>query len=205
MSPLQKIAMGLVVVFGSALFPPDPSPSWARYDALPDPLGWVLVLLGVHALTRLDGRFATARWLAWIAAVVSVPLWLPQLNHLLPPSGSWAASLPQLAFCLVLAREIGLAGALQQPRDEYAAKWGGLLVWGLLVATLLPVVVLGGGVDSLAVPTQLVATVVDIALVWVLFRLHRRTWLGGPGPLEVHPRTADRRRRADTSTDDRQS
>jgi hypothetical protein len=29
--------------------------------------------------------------------------------------------------------------------------------------------------------------------VYYLFRVHRRTWLGGPGPLEVHPPTREGR------------
>ena len=48
--------MGMVIVIGTALFPANPSPSWEKYDALPDPLGWVLVLLGVFALARADER-----------------------------------------------------------------------------------------------------------------------------------------------------
>ena len=36
-SPLQRVAVGLLVVFASATWPPDPSPSWARYDLLADP------------------------------------------------------------------------------------------------------------------------------------------------------------------------
>jgi hypothetical protein len=194
-SPLQRVAMGLVVVFLSALVPGRADPSWMRYDALPDPLGWVLVLLGATALVRVDERFGPARWLAWLAAVVSVPLWFPQLGHQLSPSASWAASLPQLGFCLVLAREVGRAGAEQRPPDTHVAQRFGLLVWGLLLAAVLPVVVLGGGLDGLAPANQLVATVVDVALVYLLFRVHRRTWLGGPGPLEVHPRTDPETRR----------
>ena len=57
MSPLQKIAMGMVIVVGTALFPAHPSPAWEQYDALPDPLGWLLVLLGTVALTRADAAF----------------------------------------------------------------------------------------------------------------------------------------------------
>jgi hypothetical protein len=41
------------------LFPPDPSPSWQRYDALPDPVGWLLVLAGVFAAGSLSGCSTT--------------------------------------------------------------------------------------------------------------------------------------------------
>ena len=139
-SPLQKVAMGLVVVVAYAYFPAEPSPSWERYDALADPVGWVLVVLGMVALGRANDAFALTRWLAVLAGVVSVPMWLPQLNHRLDASGEWFASLPQLLFCLLLAREIGVLATLQEPRDAYVAKRFGLLVWGFALAAVLPVV-----------------------------------------------------------------
>ncbi len=192
MSPLQKIAMGMVIVIGSALFPPNPSPSWAQYDALPDPIGWLLVVLGMVALAKADDTFVTSRWLAIVAGAVSVPMWIPQLHHHLDASGEWFASLPQIVFCLVLSREIGLLGARQKPPDGYVAKRFGLLVWGFAVIGVLPVLTLGGGLTGLENTTLLVSTLVNVVFVYVLFRVHRREWLGGPGPLEVHPaRTQD--------------
>jgi hypothetical protein len=187
MSPLQKIAMGMVIVIGSALFPPNPSPSWARYDALPDPIGWLLVIFGMVALTRVDDHFDTSRWLAVLAGVVSVPMWFPQLHHHLDASGDWFASLPQIAFCLVLSREIGLLGAQQTPPDRYVAQRFGLLVWGFAVVGVLPVVAIGGRVTGLENTTLLFSTLVNVAFVYFLFRVHRREWLGGPGPLEIAP------------------
>jgi hypothetical protein len=187
-SPLQRIAMGMVIVIGSALFPAHPSPSWEQYDGLPDPIGWVLVILGMVALARADEVFATSRWLAVLAGAVSVPMWFPQLHHHLDASGEWFASLPQIAFCLVLAREIGLLGARQSPADRYAAKWFGLLVWGFALVGVLPVLALGGGVSALESTTLLFSMLVNVVFVYFLFRVHRREWLGGPGPLEIHPR-----------------
>jgi hypothetical protein len=188
MSPLQKIAMGMVIVIGSAYFPAYPSPSWERYDALPDPLGWLLVLFGVFALARADDTFDGIRWMAVIAALVSVPMWFPQVHHQLDASGEWFASLPQLVFCLFLAREIGMLGAGQSPRDGHVAKRFGLLVWGFTLAGVLPVFALGGDLTELESPTLVVSALVNVGLVYFLFRVHRREWLGGPGPLEIHPR-----------------
>ena len=186
-SPLQRIAMGMVIVVAYAYFPGDPSPDWEHYDALADPLGWLLVILGMVALARVDDTFTPSRWLAVVAGVVSVPMWFPQLSHQLDYSGDWFASLPQLAFCLVLAREIGMLGAQQTPADGYVAKRFGLLVWGFALVAVLPVVALGGGVQQLEEPAQVISRLVSVAFVYYLFRVHRREWLGGPGPLEVHP------------------
>jgi len=180
--------MGMVIVIGTAYFPPDPSPGWQKYDALPDPLGWLLVLWGVFALVRANKVFDSTRWLALVAAAVSVPMWFPQVNHQLDASGGWFVSLPQIAFCLVLSREIGLLAARQEPVDDYAAKRFGLLVWGFGLVAVLPVLAIGGGVKQLETPTAVSATLVTLAFVYFLFRVHRREWLGGPGPLEIHPR-----------------
>jgi hypothetical protein len=190
MSPLQRIAMGMVIVVGTAYFPADPSPGWEKYDALADPLGWLLVLYGVFALVRADKVFDSTRWLALVAAVVSVPMWFPQVNHELDASGGWFASLPQIAFCIVLSREIGLLGVRQEPTDTYVAKRFGLLVWGFALVAVLPVVAIGGGLEQLETPTAALATLVTVAFIYHLFRVHRREWLGGPGPLEIHPRPA---------------
>ncbi len=187
MSPLQRIAMGMVIVVGTATFPPDPSPSWARYDALPDPAGWGLVLWGALALARADDAFDSAPWLAGLAGLVSIPMWVPQLRHQLDASGEWFASLPQLVFCLVLARTIGVVATQRRPPDTFVAQRFGVLVWGFALAAVLPVLAIGGEVTALENPTLVVSTLVNVAFVYYLFRVHRREWLGGPGPLEVRP------------------
>jgi hypothetical protein len=186
-SPLQKIAMGLVIVLLQAPFPPHPSPSWEHYDVLPDPFGWALVIAGTLALTRANPVFAPTRLLAGVAGLVSVPLWFPQVTHRLDASGQWFGSLPQIVFCLWLAREIGIQGAQQEPPDDYVPKRFGLLMWGFGVLAVLPVLALGGGMDRLVATTVTVSAIVNIALCYYLFRVHRRVWLGGPGPLEIHP------------------
>jgi hypothetical protein len=188
MSPLQRIAMGLVIVVLSAPLPADPSPAWKQYDALPDPLGWLLVTAGAVALARLDRGFGTVRRLAVLAGVVSVVLWFPQVSHHLEDSGAWAASLPQIAFCLLLCREIGVRAGSTTPPDKQAERRFGLLVWGFALVAVLPVIALGGDVVQLQNATAVVSTLVNVALIWSLFGFHRRDWLGGPGPVEVWPR-----------------
>src|SRR3954452_24836620 len=122
MSPLQRIAMGLLIVFLPAYFPHDPNPARAFYDALPDPIGWLMVVAGVRLLrVHLDVGLLT--WLGWVSFAVSVPLWFPQVNHLLVPeynhsidvSFQWFLSLPQTVFSLLLARSIRRAAELQAP------------------------------------------------------------------------------------------
>jgi hypothetical protein len=194
MSPLQKIAMGLVIVLVPANFPHGPHPAWQFYDALPDPIGWLLVLLGVRALRdHLD--VDVVRWLGWVALVVSVPLWFPQVNHLLVPeynhsievSFQWFLSLPQTVFGLALARTIGRRAETERPRDRFVAGRFGVLTWAFAAVIVLPVVAYGGGVDGLQSPALIGIGLVNVVFVYYLFRVHRRTWLGGPGPLEPRP------------------
>jgi hypothetical protein len=201
MSPLQRIAMGLVIVLVPANFPHDPHPAWQFYDALPDPIGWLFVLYGVRALRdHLDVDVIS--WLGWVAFAVSVPLWFPQLNHLLVPeynnsinvSFQWFLSLPQTVFSLVLARTFGREAELRSPRDRFVAGRFGVLTWAFGALIVLPVAAYGGGVDSLVNPTLIGIGLVNAVFVYYLFRVHRREWLGGPGPLEIdpQPRTPDR-------------
>lgn len=199
MSPLQRIAMGLLIVFLPANLPHDPHPAWAFYDALPDPLGWLLVLTGVHALRgHLDVDVLT--WLGWVSFGVSVPLWFPQVNHLLVPeynssidvSFQWFLSLPQTVFSLLLARSIGRAAELQLPRDRFVAGRFGVLTWAFAALVVLPAVAYGGAVDALVNPTLIGIGLVNVAFVYYLFRVHRRRWLGAPAPVEIHPRNGTR-------------
>lgn len=187
--------MGLVIVLVPANFPHDPHPAWQFYDALPDPVGWLLVLSGVRALRRhLDLDLVT--WLGWVAFAVSVPLWFPQVNHLLVPeyndaievSFQWFVSLPQTVFSLVLVRTIGRAAEEQRPRDTFVAGRYGVLTWAFAALVVLPVVTYGAGIEQLEDPTLVGIGLVNVVLVYYLFRVHRREWLGGPGPLEVKPR-----------------
>jgi hypothetical protein len=200
-SPLQKIAMGLVIVFLPANF----EIAGHVYDGLPDPLGYVLVLAGISALrTRLD--VDVAYWLAWVALVVSIPLWFPQLTEQLPEipkhldtaaqlstatkaaSIKWAFALPQWVMSLLLVRVIGQEAIAQEPRDTFVAGRFGVLLWGLAATIVLPPIAYGGDVENLITPTLIGVGLVQVVLIYYLFRVHRREWLGGPGPLLIHPK-----------------
>ena len=87
MKPLQSVAMGLVIVVLVARFD--------GYDALADPVGWLLVIWGVR---RLADR-ATLLALALTALLVAGVVCLPATQDLLDrndPSLRWAVNLPQV-------------------------------------------------------------------------------------------------------------
>ena len=164
MKPLPWIAMGLVIVALSA---------HARgVDLLADPLGWVLVLLGVHRFGRLS---PPATWLAAVALVVSSFLWWPGVSEALADqdvSLVWAASVPELAamaaLCAGLARVAGSAG------DRRARAWLGTAAVLAVVTALAPLPVLAAGRDLDSV--LLLGLVTVVLVIALLFRYSSRPW-----------------------------
>lgn len=191
MTPLQKIAMGLVIVFAPGYFEIGGEP----YDVLADWLGWILVISGMRPLrTHID--VDVAYWLAWIAFAVSLVFWFPQVTELLPeveepikgidPSVQWFISLPQAAFSLVLVKAIGQAALTVTPRDRFVAGRFGVLMWAFISAIVLPPIAYAAAEDLIR-PTLIGIGLINLVFIYYLFRVHRRTWLAGPGPLEIHP------------------
>lgn len=163
MTPLQKVAIGLVIVFLSARF--------AGYDALADPVGWGLVVAGLLPLRSRIPLGGSALTLAVVAGLVAVPLVLPAVAGGLTPSGQWGASLPQTLFCIVLCSS--LATVADRAGDPEARRFG-LLRWVFVAVAVGPVLVYGGGVDALTAPVAVLAVLANVVLVYLLFAVSRR-------------------------------
>jgi hypothetical protein len=171
--PLQSIAMGFVFIALYARFD--------GYDAYADPVGWALVLYGVHRLPAdLPGRGGVLS-LGWLAALVSVPLWFPAVTDALDDADAslaWAADLPAFGFGALLCHALARAAvAEEEPR---AAAWLRTLSIAFVVVALLPVLVFGAGMDDLSDPAGLAAQATKLALVWALFVYAGRVWAGAP-------------------------
>ena len=171
MRPLQSVAMGLVVIVLSAPF--------HGYDALPDPLGWALVLVGVNALPVDLTHRGNLFGLAAVAGLVAAVLWIPSVHSGLEdadPSLAWAASLPQIGFTILLCHAlVALAG---EAGDAKATRWLAFTRTAAIAVGLLPVLVFGAGVDSLELTSYLAAGVVAVLLIWLLFTYSGRPWAG---------------------------
>ncbi|MDN4161140.1 hypothetical protein [Nocardioides abyssi] len=183
MKPLQSVAMGLLVVGLTA--------SFGEYDALPDPLGWVLVLVGLLRLPTGTARRPVLVALAALAGVVAVPLWVPSVAEALEDvdaSVAWALTLPQLVcmglLCHVLAIRATGAG------DLAGARRLRLAVTLVVVVAALPVLVLGAGVESLATPAAVLAVATLVLVVWQLFTLSGRAWATDEPPPDRSGRSA---------------
>ena len=180
MSPLQKVAMGLVIVFLSARF--------GGWDALPDPVGWALVVAGVWPLRDRLPQGGSLLALAVLAGVVSVPLVLPAVQQRLSASGQWGLSVPQTVFCLLLC--VSLATLSERAGARESGRFA-LLRTAYLVLLAGPVLVYGGGVDALATPVAVLSVVANVALVWYVFAVSRRPSVSvdaAPGEVPDPPR-----------------
>jgi hypothetical protein len=165
--PLQAVAMGLVVVLLTAPV--------HGFDLLADPVGWVLVLIGLSALQLPRGDLLVR--LATLALLVAVPVWVPMVRdrlNITDPSLAWAASIPELLTVIVLA--ISLAGAATEAGDPDAARWLRTARTLMIVVALLPPVVLGGGLDSLAGAATVVGSLSLLLVILLLFRYAGRPW-----------------------------
>jgi hypothetical protein len=165
--------MGLVIVVLTARF--------HGYDALPDPLGWLLVLAGVFALPDALAQRSTLLTLAGLAGAVSVALWFPAVTDALydaDASLGWAANLPQIGFTAVLCH--ALAALAAEAGDPRAARWLRVGRTVVIAVGLLPVLVFGAGMRSLEVTSYVLAGASVLLLIWLLFSYASRPWAASP-------------------------
>lgn len=182
MTPLQQIAMGLLLVVldtGSA----DGSPTW---DLLPDWAGWALLLPAARLLPP-DGRGAVLG-AGVVAAAISVATWPPAWREVVDgvdPSLDWALLLvPDLVVGALLCR--ALARAARAGDDGRAARTASVLgaVLVLLAAAPVPFLATGRPVPG---DLGLALQVTWLVLLVQLFRWHRKSW----APLRSGPPSTD--------------
>lgn len=169
MKPLQALAMGFVVIVLVARL--------GEYDALPDPVGWLLVLLGVRALPPSVPHQSPLLALGALAGAVAAVLWLPALGDRLlaaDPALGWAVNLPQLCFTALLCHALGAAAAAAS--DRRAARWLRTTLSVLVVVGLLPVLVFGAGFSTLETTSYVAAGAGAVLLIWLLFAYASRPW-----------------------------
>jgi len=163
--------MGFVVVLLTARA--------GAYDLLADPLGWVLVLVGLRALPPGVEHQPALRALALAALVVSVLTWVPAvLDRVDDDSLRWAASLPQLGFVALLAH--ALMTAAGATGDRRSARWWSGVRTLVLVVAVLPVLVLGGHVSALRDLTGALTVIAPVVVIALLFAHGSRPWALDP-------------------------
>lgn len=154
------------------------------YDLIADPFGWLLVISGVRQLgARLRGS-DTAFGLAALSGGLSLIVYPPQVTSSLDSSVSWLASVPEIAFIIVLCGS--LAVMAEQADDNTAGRFGKLR-WVFVALLAAPVLVYGGQEPALVVPVAAVAVAAIVYLIYLLFRVSRREWTAAS---EVPPKSS---------------
>lgn len=159
------------------------------FDLLADPLGWLLVLLGIRSLPSGLPLRELVLALTGLALLVSVPLWTPAVVSAVAEADeslAWAVDLPRFAALGVLS--LALARAAGAARDAGAQLWWRLVVVGFVVVTALPVLVFGGGLTGLDDVAGVAVAVVPLLVVVLGFAHSARGWAGGPAADPDAPR-----------------
>jgi uncharacterized membrane protein len=167
--PLQSIGLGLVLVVLDA------SAGDPALDLVPDPVGWVLVLLGVRRLPAHVGHQRLLQGAATVAGLVSLALWIPPLAGQvrgLDESMRWVLDLATPGFVLLLAVALSRATGDDRPARTW---WQAVAVGGALTM-LLPPVVYGAGAVGLALPAVVVAVGTLVAAAVLCFTHAARPW-----------------------------
>lgn len=164
MTALQKVAMGLLIVVLDAWM--------GGFDAVPDVLGWILVVVGLRDLRSVLTGSGVLLTLAVISAAVAVALLSPGLADAFPESTGWLLSVPQLAFSIMLCASMALAAA----DDADLARRFSWLRWVFVALVFAPVLLYGGGLDALLIPISVVTVAANVYLIYLLFKVSRRPY-----------------------------
>ena len=180
MKPLQAVALGLVLL---ALGPTDADPG--VFDPLPDPLGWVLVLIGLYGLGHsLDERsLPVLRVLGVLALGMSIALVVPDVARWIAedPSLGWFADVPRFAFFAVLCHQLSRS-ALKAQHTAGASTFS-MSATILIFVLAAPPLAFGAGWDGIGPAGEVAAQVVQVALVILCFVFAGRGWAGAPPPV----------------------
>jgi len=173
--PLYAMAFGLILV---ALGPTDAEPG--VFDPLPDPLGWLFILIGLQGLAGSldDKRLGVLRFLGATALVISGALIVPAAARWVAtePSLGWAADVPRFGFFAVLCYEMS-AAALRAKATAAAATFN-LSALALLFVLAAPPVAFGGGIDAVGTAGEIAAEAVQLVLIVLFFVFGSRPWAG---------------------------
>ncbi|GAB3853330.1 hypothetical protein GCM10028801_05780 [Nocardioides maradonensis] len=174
MRPLGLIGYGFLFVAIKVKF--------GDVDVMVDPLGWVLVLLGLRRLARTVDLPATMAltYLGILALLCSGPLWWPATARSLEagdPAVLWSVGLGELLFSAVLCH--AMATLAQEAKEGAALVWFRICEAGLVVGAVTPPLYFGAHLSWLKGVGDLGAVLQLVVLV-LCFVYSGRTWAGAP-------------------------
>ncbi|WP_156393683.1 MULTISPECIES: hypothetical protein [unclassified Nocardioides] len=166
MTPLQKVAMGFVVVAIDTL---------GRLDVLPDFIGWAMVLWGLSSV-RWSER-GQLLGIGSVCAVVSLAVWFPQVNervHDAELALKWALSLPDLLFILLFARAV--CSAARAGKDRKFTGRFGVIGWVTCVVAALPPIADAADSRTMLGYADVAFVLLWLWLIWNTFAAHARPY-----------------------------
>ena len=146
---LQSVALGLTVVFVDV-----GSPDWVA-----DPLGWLLVLVGIAAVKDRLTDYGYLQLTGWVCLALSVVTWPPDAVPALDHTLGWLFSLPTLAFCFLLA------DSLTDVTEQGLSRRFRAISWLYALVTVLPLLPLLLDWERLSTPMQVVTVFAQVVLV----------------------------------------
>ncbi|QIX28477.1 hypothetical protein ncot_19190 [Nocardioides sp. JQ2195] len=167
MTPLQKMAMGLVIVAIDTL---------GTVDILPDFIGWAMVIWGLVSI-RLPER-TTLLTSAAVCAVVALAVWFPQAKDHLQDAElalKWAVSLPDLLFIFLASRSLATA-AKEDPDPKFAGRFG-VIMWATCIVAAMPPVADAAKNDVLLGYADVAFVLLWIWFIWNLFAAHAKPYV----------------------------
>jgi hypothetical protein len=183
---LQTVALGLIVVFLDV-----GTPDWVA-----DPLGWILVLIGLAAVRERLADYAWLRATAWVCLALAVVTWPPDSVPYLDDTIGWLFSLPTLAFCFLLA------DSLYDVTEPGLAQRFRVLCWLYALVTVLPLLWLLAGWEWLATPTTVLTILVNVVLVISLFAASDEDAVVDPAQSDAADSEPEETSTADSGSDD---
>jgi hypothetical protein len=124
-------------------------PEFGGYDGLPDALGWLLLAVATAQLPADVPRRSIIIGSALVAMVPAAVMVKTSLNEKvldLDSSLQWAIGLPGVLFSILFC----LAIAWQAQGDLVASLLWKYLAFGWIASAVFPIIVDGGGLDSLS-------------------------------------------------------
>jgi hypothetical protein len=152
---LPVVATGLVIVFldvGSA-----------GWDWVPDPIGWVLVLVGLMPVKERLPAYAGVSGAAWVCLAISVLTLPPDSVATIDPTLGWLFSLPTIAFCFLLCDSLA-----DVTEDSLSARFRWLRA-GFVVVGALPGLVYLAGLEWMTIPSAVAPVLADVVLVFSIW------------------------------------
>ena len=171
--PLLVVAIGLAI---TAIY--DARHGW---DLLPDPIGWLLILAALIELTmRLDLAQRRTLWVLGIGATLAAGvLWVPAIRDSIAnadPSLGWAIELPRFTFFALLCHSLSVSA--RDTGTRVATGWASWTAVGFIVCAIAPIVVVGGGVESMAGPTSALIGLSQVSLFVLCLVYATKVWAG---------------------------